>query len=515
MTKHDDFDDVGLKSLKKTGSVTERTAHGVGWIIAWRFINRILGLLSTLVLVRLLSPSDFGVVTLAMSFVHGLNALAEFGTENAIIRDDKPDRNLYDTAFTINALRGAGVAFILMTISIPLSSYFNSPHFSEVICVAAIVSLIGGLENIGVVDYRRYIAFEKEFWLKLVPRLFSVIVALTMAFLVHDYWALIVAILVNVILAVILSYIMHPYRPKFTLRAWDRIASYSTYLWLANVVDMISRLGMNTLISRLLGVPALGIYSVASEIASLPSTELVGPLSRAAFSGFSETRKHDDGSGYLLIRMVSAMLIITLPMGVGFSLIAAPLVNLTLGEKWLSAVPLLQIMGVGQSLVSLGQISKTLFAAQSWMKSLLRLTSLFAVLQLLLLVFVLPQYGLIGLAFIVASVSIITELTYFIVAIQRLHVPITAVVARIWRSIMATGVMVGSMVILGMGWGNIINLPSSNELLVIHLIEAVLVGISLYSSTIFILWYISGLPKGPENDFLILAEKLIQKTKIS
>ncbi|APZ43482.1 oligosaccharide flippase family protein [Acidihalobacter ferrooxydans] len=339
--------DCGWQALRKQGTVAARTAFGAAWIIGWRFVNRFLGIISTLILVRLLVPADFGVVALAMGFVQGLQQLAELGTENAIIRADMPDRQLYNTGFTINVLRGFGVAVILLIIAVPAGHFFNSPHFTQVTFVAAAVSAISSLQNIGVVDYRRYMAFDKEFLLKLLPRLISVSTAISLAFVLRDYWALIIAILVSVVVDTLLSYVLHPYRPGLTLAGWPRMASYSTLLWLSNIAGLLGGLGTKSTITKMTNVGALGLFEVAHEVAQLPSSELVGPLTRAMFSGLSEVRTQADRGASLLIKMMTTMNLVVMPLGVGLSLVAEPAIRLAFGEKWLGAVPLLQVLALG------------------------------------------------------------------------------------------------------------------------------------------------------------------------
>src|SRR5882757_3603238 len=98
--------------MSTTRSVLASTVRGAGWVIAWRLGMRVLGLISTLVLVRLLVPSDFGLLALAASFSQTVDGMMTLGTEEAVIRQTNPDRSVYDTAWTLNVIRGLTVAAI-------------------------------------------------------------------------------------------------------------------------------------------------------------------------------------------------------------------------------------------------------------------------------------------------------------------------------------------------------------------------------------------------------------------
>lgn len=493
--------DAGWKSLARSGSVGSRTVIGTAWIVFWRFANRALGIISTLILARLLAPSDFGVVALAMSFVQGLQQLADLGTENVIIRADMPDRELYNTGFTINVLRGFAVGGLMALAAVPLGNFFNTPHLSQVIFVAAAVSAISSLRNIGIVDYRRYMAFDREFVFKIVPRVLSVTTAITLAFALRDYWALIIAILVNVCAGTILSYVLHPYRPRLTLRGWSRMASYSTLLWASNIVALLGTLGTRSIISKLLSVSSLGLFEVASDFANLPSTELIHPLARAMFAGFSEVRGQADGGADLWLRVMTTMNMIVLPLAVGLSLVAEPAVRLAFGEKWLGAIPLLQILALGQTITIFGQMGRQAFAVHGWMKALLKVTLTVGLVQITLLILLILYMGMPGIAVALVANSAAGGVFYLAVTMQRLRISWRRLLSRLWRSFLAVGLMTLVLDAAGLGWFNL-HATASDAALAFQLLEIIAIGALTYAASLLVLWLAAGRPDGPEREVL-------------
>src|SRR4029079_10183102 len=85
--------------MSSARSVLARTVRGAGWVIAWRLGMRVLGLISTLILVRLLTPADFGLLALAASCAQTIDGMMMLGTEEAVIRQPNPNRTVYDTAW--------------------------------------------------------------------------------------------------------------------------------------------------------------------------------------------------------------------------------------------------------------------------------------------------------------------------------------------------------------------------------------------------------------------------------
>ncbi len=147
-----------------------KTAKGAGWIIGWRMVTRVLGMMSLLFLVRLLLPSDFGLVTLAMGFSQAIDALSALGVEEAVIREKNPTKDLYNSAFTINVIRSVATATLLVAASWPVAQFFGDTRLFPVLLVLALSALINGLENVGIIEFRRNMQFDREFLMLSIPR---------------------------------------------------------------------------------------------------------------------------------------------------------------------------------------------------------------------------------------------------------------------------------------------------------------------------------------------------------
>ncbi|WP_287849511.1 lipopolysaccharide biosynthesis protein [Acidiphilium sp.] len=502
--------DAGLASLAGEGSILSRTARGAGWVIGWRFCTRFIGLFSTLILVRLLTPADFGIVALAFSFAHGFGQLCEVGVENAIIRDPNPDRALYDTGFTINLIRGFGVALVLSIAAFPIAALFHNPDLAPVLLAVAAISALGAVENIGVVDFRRFIAFDREFVLKIIPRIVQTVIGIILSFILRSYWALIIALLTNQALTTIMTYQLHPFRPQLSLAAWRRMAGYSAWVWVNNLVSLLNSNGTNFIIGKMLGVGAVGIFGLGNEIAGLPNTELVGPLCRSAFSGFAQAQADGDNGANLLLRLLALMTIIALPAGLGLSLTAYPIVQLGFGKNWISAVPLLQIIGVANAFSIFSMISGVVFSVRAWMKALFKLGAAVTLIRIGLIIVLLPVYGLTGAAIAIALTDIVNQIVLIVVTVHRLDVSLTSLLDRVWRSVTAAALMTALLIVLHLGWRDD---PGTDHWQAIHLSAAVLIGAISYTASLFGLWLIAGQPEGGERDLLDATRAMLRRVE--
>jgi O-antigen/teichoic acid export membrane protein len=491
-------------------SVLARTAAGAGWIIGWRMVTRVLGLMSTLILVRLLLPADFGLVTLAMGFGQALDSLSSMGVEEAVVRERAPSRDLYDSAFTINLLRGLASAAILAAGAWPVAAFFADDRLVAVMLALAAGAGVTAFESIGIVDFRRDIAFEKEFLLMTVPRIVSIAVAISMAFVWRNYWALVAAILTSTVLRTAMTYAMHPYRPRLSLRAWRQIASFSFWSWAISVASLLRDRVDNFVIGRVLGITQVGIFSVGAEIAALPSTELVSPLARACFSGFSASRHSGEAgeAARAFLRVIGSATLIALPAGFGVSLVADPLVRLAFGARWAGAAGLVEILGVAFTFTILGLISAALLQAYAVLRPMFWVQAGAVAARIALLVVLVDRAGLLGAA---AGVAIATAFENILLAgmtLRRLHLPARALWRHTWRAMLATGAMAAVLISTGLGWH-----AAGEAHPATALAEGVALGAAAYAACVAALWTIAGRPPGAEQDMLAVLAGIARRTR--
>jgi O-antigen/teichoic acid export membrane protein len=494
--------------VKAQRSVIARTATGTGWILGWRFATRFIGLGSTLVLVRLLTPGDFGMVSLAAGLIQGLDAVAGFGTEGAIIRIATPGRDIYDAGFTINVVRGVLTAFVMALAAIPIARFFSNPDLVLVIWVLAAGWAVNAFTNIGMVEYRRLLAFDMEFKIKIIPRLLALAITIPVAFVWHSYWALIAGIVFNQVITVVLSYLLHPYRPRFGVAGMRQIFGFSFWEWVIGLTGLVGGRADTIIIGRLLGTASVGVYGIGGEIASLPSTEIVAPLCRVLFSGFVEEERHGKDGSSTLLRVLALLAMITIPMNVGLSVMAYPIVKLCFGPEWLDAVPLIQLLGLAGSFSLFNAVGEALFSARGWLKTILWLVVVTTITRLVLLLLLIPRFGLFGGAMAAALISIMQEIIYVMTSLRRLNISLRQVLRSIMRPVLAVTFMAAVLAVTRLGW---IDHDDGNAALWIDLFSGAALGAIVYVLSVIGLWLAAGRPNSAETDALAAARRLLAR----
>jgi lipopolysaccharide exporter len=480
-------------------SLAVRMVKGAGWIVAWRMMTRALGLASTIILVRVLLPTDFGLIALATSIAQVLDNLAAVGVNDALIREPDPDRAIYDTGFTLNLLRASIVALCIAAGAPFASTFFNDPRLRPILFAIAGMTMIAACENIGVVQFRRDLAFRKEFQLLALPRIAGALTTIAFAFILRNYWALIVGLLAMRLVRLIVTYWLHPYRPRVTLRAWRRIVGFSFWTWISAVAIMIKDRTDSFVIGRVLGPAKVGVYAVGMEIGTLTATEIVEPLTTALFAGFSAGRREGANIPQAFFKAIAVTFILMLPAGVGISMLAAPLITLMFGARWIEAIPLVQVFALLGVTKAIPYFSSVLLAAHARLSVQFRIIIAVLAVRLILLFSLIGPLGLMG-AVTAAVVSFMTEECLFLVVTFRLFKLRTADLFRAsWRSILATAVMVLVVVEEGIGWAPA---ASSNVQLMFDLAIAASSGAIVYGTSLLAAWWLSGRPDGAETMFL-------------
>ena len=292
------------------------------------------------------------------------------------------------------------------------------------------------------------------------------------------------------------------WRLRSSLRSWNALAGYSTWTWLLSLADLIRDRADSLLLGRLLNTASVGFYSLGTEIAALPTTELIEPLGRAAFSGFAAGRQQQADPGDTFLRLIAAAALLTLPAGVGLSLVATPLVALAFGPGWDQAVPVLRILSLSFTVMVFGHLSLHLLSAHALLGRLVGITLTGAADRIALLTLLIPNFGLTGAAIGAAIAVVLEQILTVATALRRFHVRAGAMLRQVWRPVLAAAAMAAVLAASGLGW--------SDDPDPIRLAEAAAAGAAVYTAVLLACWTIARQPAGAETDLMALLRRKLR-----
>lgn len=427
-------------------------AKSSAWMVASKWVWRLLGLMTTAILARLLTPDDFGLFAISMAAYGLLIALGSFNFQLALVKNQSATRAHYDTAWTLNLLRGFVVSAILVILAPSLAGFFEDARLEQVFLIFGAMAFLGGFENIGVVNFQKDLRFDKVFYFNIYGKIFYIVCAVIVAIIWRNYWALVVGFCAERICAIGLSYIMQEYRPRLSLKMWRSILGFSKWVMSVGLLQYLNVRSPVFLIAKFAESQSLGLYSVAYKLSSITSSDLVQPAARPLFPGLVKVGDDRARVKSIYLNALSVLLLIGVPAAAGIACLAEPLVRVMLGEDWIAAVPLVEVLAIFALLrVFLGGTYEVLLALDKLHVMTLLSGVRLAILLPLLLWGVLSA-GAYGAALALVGATAVRVLLNFVALSLILKLTIRELAAGCWRTAISTGAMTIMLVLSQTLW---------------------------------------------------------------
>lgn len=480
----------------------KQIAKGAAWLMGFKLLDKSIGLISTLVLVRVLTPSDFGLVAMAMAVVALLELMGAFGFDSALIQRQDTARSHFDTAWTFNVMFGVAIALLLVVVAVPAAAFYREPRLELMLPVLAIGAVVGGFENIGTVAFRKELNFRMEFIYLLIKRVAVFVVVVTLALTLRSFWALIFATIAGKVIAVGISYLLHPYRPRFSLAARGDLFNFSKWLFISNLIQFLHSRSTDFILGRTVGSYGLGVYNLAAEIAAMPSTELIAPLNRAVYPAYAQLAKARDKLVSRFLEVYGLISLLAFPVAVGLFCLSDLVVALLLGPQWTDAVPILQILGLCGLLSALQGNMYVVMSAMGKPKANTMLSASLLAVSLPVVIWASLQYGMLGAAYAHFVAALLGYAGIVFVFRRVVGISVRQLASVIWRPLLAS---CGMAVMLNAGEAFAIDQrwPWSDFIALVFFVSF---GAVCYAVLLLFLWAAMGHPNGVELSLLKLVQ---------
>lgn len=470
-------------------------------VVGIRWTDRLIGVVSTVILARMLAPEDFGIIAMASLLIGLIDVLLDMGVNITLIQNKDASQDDFDAAWTLRLIQSCVATLIIFIAAYPAADYFHDAKVTPVIQVLALSVLILGLENIGIVVFQKKMEFGQEFRFFFYKRVGGFLITMVAAWVLHSYWALVIGTLAVRFIGLALSYSMHPMRPRFSMIRMKAMLSFSSWNLMTGISGYLNASLHRLLVGRREDSAVMGAYTLASDISAMPSSELLAPLNRVLFPMFVEAKDDSEKFKRLFLLAMGVQAIIGIPAGLGLACVAHELVLAMLGVKWIAAVPFVQIMG-GINVVLALSASGGYVLLTTGRAKIIALHSWGQVLMFVLgawLVF--PNAGSMEIAQIRAGVAA-TGLFTFVYLIRQEHPRWhkKEMLSSVWRPFVAGIVM--TFLIWAMP-------PMPHISVTLLLFFKTSVGVVTYALTLVFLWKLSGCPDGAETYLLGKARPLI------
>ncbi len=476
------------------GSLGRRVAVGAAFMVAMRFAFRGIGLVNTLILVRFLTPTDFGIVGFATLAFSVLDQLSDLSSGLALIRMENPRREHYDTAWTLGILRGCLCALLFAASAPILASFIHEPRVRTLSYVIAALAMLQSCENPGMVDLQRDLRFDRLFWCGVISKVLGTAACIAVAVLMRSYWALMAGIVIGRVASLALSYVASRYRPRFALAAWRELLNFSKWMLIVNIQNLIDSYATVFTIGRMNGAAAIGYYQVAYQIAALPVSEVAAPARQPIYAGYARVA-HDpallrqqflDGFGLIFLLVT--------PACVGVALLAEPITHLFLGQQWMIAVDVVALCAFYALFDSVAHFCTPLFFVLHRERSFVHIFSVVLAFRVPGMILGVYLYGVEGAVFAMMVTAVLNLVLWLWRVAPLIELGVRQVVRAVWRTVAGTCVMAGVVWISAAHWA----MPQEEAAGLLRFACLCSLGAAVHFAVQFSLWVASGMPGGAE-----------------
>jgi O-antigen/teichoic acid export membrane protein len=494
-----------LSTPALTQEINRSLVRGSSWMVGMRLGIRGIGLVSTMILARLLTPADFGIIAMAMLVIGFVEVFSETGQQAAIIRLACPERAHYDSAFTMAVMINGTLTLIIFAIAPFSAQYFHDPRIVPVIRILSLRVLLGGLLNIGTVDFRRSLDFAREFRFGLARKLASFVVTISFALIWRNYWALVVGTVAGHCMEVAVSYVMHPFRPRPCLTKVGEIWSYSIWMLVQSLGRFFDVKIDDVVVAGVASPLAMGQYTVSCELGALPLTELMDPISRALFPNYARIAANPVLLRDTYLNVLSITATICIAFGTGLALVARDVVMVVLGPQWTAVAPLFVIFAIGGAVNGINNTVFAVFnasgdskaaAVQGWMRVIACLPAM---------LWAASTGVLVNFALARLAMSLLLSPTYFARLGRVIPVRFSHLVGVIWRPLTAALVMTLALTVAA--------LREHVASLALRLPLESAFGAAIFIATQLSLWWLAGRPPGLEDWLVTTARDKLWRSK--
>jgi lipopolysaccharide exporter len=329
-------------------TIGRASTRGVMWNGATFGLSKVLVLVTTVVLARLLTPDDFGLVAIGLLVMSYLDLVNDFGVNAAVVQHEGPSEHTANVAFWVNMALGTTLTLVGLAIAPFVADFFDEPRATTIVRVLSLTLLLTSLAAIHEARLRRDMRFQR----RLIPELARAITkggtSIVLAVAGAGVWSLVWGQVAGELVAAIAYWIVMPWRPKWRRdRALTRrLLGFGSHIALVGVFGTILRNIDYVVVGRALGARALGLYTLAFRMPQLIIEGAVTIVGQVAFPAFARVQSDQARLRSGLLRGLRLTALVITPLSLGLAVVADPFIRTFYGSRWTAAIGVMQLLAL-------------------------------------------------------------------------------------------------------------------------------------------------------------------------
>ncbi len=340
-------------------SLRNKTFNGVKWGLLDNLANSGISFIVGLVLARMLSPTEFGIIGIITIFINLSVVIIDGGFATALIRKPDATQDDYNTVFHVNILVSVVLIALLCVSANPIASFFDQPLLAYVLPAMSIMLLFNAGSLIQKTILVKQLDFKSQAVVSLVSSVTSGIIGITAAYKGLGVWALAAQQISRQFIMMIGLWIANHWLPalRFSVKSFKELFGFGAKLLAANVINSLYKDMFLAVIGKMYTARDLGYYNRADQFNMIFSNNLGQIVQKVSLSSLSQVQDDSERMRNAFRKLVRYTGLFTFACTFGLAAIAKPLIVTLIGEKWLPSVYLLQIMSLYAAIYPLQQLN--------------------------------------------------------------------------------------------------------------------------------------------------------------
>lgn len=373
----------------------QKMVSGILWKFTEKFSIQFLMFLQSIIMARLLLPSDYGLVGM-VAILNGICAiLVDCGLTNALIRKKNPTKEDFSTIFIFNVVMNLLMAVLMVVCAPLLASFYNQPTLKNIICLFALQSASGSLLAVQGAKMTIDLRFKALGLINVITTISTGIISVVLAFMGYGVYALVIPNIVAMYIRFGLYYYYQHWFPglAFSQNSFKELFAYGSKMLASNLINCIFNNIYPIVIGKKFSPADLGYYTRGQGYAALPSSTVSDVITNVTLPILSKVQDDTSTLANIYRRMLRVSAYVIFPVMVWLAVLAKPLVVLMISSKWIPCVEYLQILCFSMMWLPIISLNQNLLQAKGFSNLYLRITVFEKVLLILVLVITIP-FGL-------------------------------------------------------------------------------------------------------------------------
>jgi O-antigen/teichoic acid export membrane protein len=438
---------VALPTSAGTPSLDSSLLQGIAWTGGMKWIIQGVTWISTIVVARLLTPEDYGIVAMASLLMGLLTLLSEAGIGLAVVTMRDLTSRQISQVNGLSIIAGITGTVIAVAASQPLAFFFQSPPLSTVVIVMSLGFAVSAFRVIPYALLQREMRFRLLALIDGFTAVLAAAVMILLAWLGFRYWTLVIGGLVTLGVSTVLALIKRPHPIAWPRRDIAAAARFSGHTLVSRLAWYAYSNADFAIAGRILGQAALGAYGFAWKLAMLPVEKVTAMVTRVTSAVFASLQHDHAELRRYLLNITEGIAIVTFPMTIGLALVADTLVPLVLGDQWLSMIVPLQIIALYASVRTITPLLPQILTATRETRYNMW-NNVFAAVLLPVAFVIGAQWGIIGIALAWVVAHPIILFGQYRKAFSVIGMPPLAYLRCLWPAVSSTLLMVGAVLLV-------------------------------------------------------------------